>query len=232
MRTTSHPGTRRSITLQAQEDQALAQTLERLRAEVAELRASRERLVKGADDDRRTIERALHEGVQQHLVALSVNLQLAKSSAADPAAARALLEEMEGDVQHALDEAAQLAQRIYAPLLEMGGLAAALRSAAVSAGVPASVDVSTGSSYRPEVTRTILLCWLATLENHEGEAPTTISVRDDDEALAFEIVGSAARSETAFVRLRDRVEALGGRLTIRSERTNETCVSVTLPLSR
>ena len=232
MRTTSHSRTRRSITLQAQEDQALAQTLERLRAEVAELRASRERLVKGADDDRRTIERALHEGVQQHLVALSVNLQLAKSSAADPAAARALLEEMEGDVQHALDEAAQLAQRIYAPLPEMGGLAAALRSAAVSAGVPASVDVSAGSSYRPEMARTILLCWLATLENHEGEAPTTISVRDDDEALAFEIVGSAARSETAFVRLRDRVEALGGRLTIRSERANETRVSVTLPLSR
>jgi signal transduction histidine kinase len=232
MRTTSHSRTRRSIALQAQEDQALAQTLERLRAEVAELRASRERLVKGADDDRRTIERALHEGVQQHLVALSVNLQLAKSSAADPAAARALLEEMEGDVQHALDEAAQLAQRIYAPLLEIGGLAAALRSAAVSAGVPASVDVSAGSSYRPEMARTILLCWLATLENHEGEAPTTISVRDDEEALAFEIVGSAARSETAFVRLRDRVEALGGRLTIRSERANETRVSVTLPLSR
>jgi signal transduction histidine kinase len=232
MRTTSHSRTRRSITLQAQEDQALAQTLERLRAEVAELRASRERLVKGADDDRRTIERALHEGVQQHLVALSVNLQLAKSSAADPAAARALLEEMEGDVQHALDEAAQLAQRIYAPLLEIGGLAAALRSAAVSAGVPASVDVSAGSSYRPEMARTILLCWLATLENHEGEAPTTISVRDGDEALAFEIVGSAARSETAFVRLRDRVEALGGRLTIRSERAKESRVSVTLPLSR
>jgi signal transduction histidine kinase len=178
------------------------------------------------------LERVLHEGVQQHLVALAVNLQLAKSLAADPKAGRALLEEMEADVQHALDEAAQLAQRIYAPLLEMGGLAAALRSAAVRAGVPASVDVSAGSSYRPEMARTILLCWLATLENHEGEAPTTISVRDGDEALAFEIVGSAARSETAFVRLRDRVEALGGRLTIRSERANETRVSVTLPLSR
>jgi signal transduction histidine kinase len=177
------------------------------------------------------LERALHEGVQQHLVALSVNLQRAKSSTADPAA-RALLEEMEGDVQNALHEAAQLAQRIYAPLLEVGGLAAALRSAAVSANVPASVDVSGGSRYPPEVARTIFLCWLETLENHEGEAPTTISVRDDDEALACEIVGGAARSETAFVRLRDRVEALDGRLTIRSEHANETRVSVTLPLSR
>jgi signal transduction histidine kinase len=178
------------------------------------------------------LERVLHEGVQQHLVALSVNLQLAKSLAADPAAARALLEEMEGDVQHALDEAAQLAQRIYAPLLEVGGLAAALRSAAVNAGVPASVDVSAGSRYQPEVARTIFLCWLETLENHEGETSATISVREGDEALTFEIVVGTARSEAGFVRLRDRVEALGGRLTIRSERGNETRVSVALPLSQ
>jgi signal transduction histidine kinase len=178
------------------------------------------------------LERVLHDGVQQHLVALSVNLQLAKSLAADPSAARALLEEMEGDVQHALDEAAQLAQRIYAPLLEVGGLAAALRSAAVSANVPASIDVSGGSRYQPEVARTIFLCWLETLENHEGEAQAVISVREGDDALTFEIASSAARSEAGFVRLRDRVEALGGRLTIRSERGTETRVAVALPLSR
>jgi signal transduction histidine kinase len=178
------------------------------------------------------LERVLHEGVQQHLVALSVNLQLAKSLAADPTAARAHLEEMEGDVQHALDEAAQLAQRIYAPLLEVGGLAAALRSAAVSAGVPASIDVSGGSRYQPEVARTIFLCWLETLENHEGEAQAVIRVREGDDALTFEIVSSAARSEAGFVRLRDRIEALGGRLTIRSERGAETRVTVALPLSR
>jgi signal transduction histidine kinase len=178
------------------------------------------------------LERVLHDGVQQHLVALSVNLQLAKSLAADPTAARALLEEMEADVQHALDEAAQLAQRIYAPLLEVGGLAAALRSAAVSANVPASIDVSGGSRYQPEVARTIFLCWLETLENHEGEAQAVISVREGDDALTFEIASSAARSEAGFVRLRDRVEAVGGRLTIRSERGTETRVAVALPLSR
>ena len=178
------------------------------------------------------LERVLHDGVQQRLVALSVNLQLAKSLAADPTAALALLEEMEGDVQHALDEAAQLAQRIYAPLLEVGGLAAALRSAAMSAGVRASVDVSAGARYQHEVTRTIFLCWLETLENHEGEAPAVISVREGEDALTFEIVSSAARSEAGFLRLRDRVEALGGRLTIRAQRGNETRVSVALPLSR
>ena len=73
------------------------------------------------------------------------------------------------DVQQALDETALLAQRIYPPLLEAGGLAAALRSAAVTAGVPASVDVAAGSNYPPEVARTVYMCWLEALEQPSGE---------------------------------------------------------------
>ena len=81
--------------------------------EIDDARARR-RLVLAADADRRAIERELHEGVQQHLVALAVNLQLARQSAdADPEAAKELLEQMGRDVQQALDETAQLAQRIY-----------------------------------------------------------------------------------------------------------------------
>ena len=112
--------------------EALRDTLDRLRFEVTELRASRKRLVLAADTDRRIIERDLHEGVQQHLVALAVNLQLAGGLVdADPAAAKALLEEMGRDVQQALDETAKLAQRIYPALIEARGFAATLRSAAV-----------------------------------------------------------------------------------------------------
>jgi signal transduction histidine kinase len=78
-----------------------------LQRELAELRESRKRLLLAADDDRRGIERDLHEGVQQHLVALAVNLQLAgRLVNADPAAAKTLLEEMERDLHQALDEAA------------------------------------------------------------------------------------------------------------------------------
>jgi len=77
-----------------------------------------------ADADRSRIERALHDGVQQHLVALAVNLQLAgRLSDSDPPAAKTLLDEIARDVQQALDEAAQLAQWIYPPLLEADGLA-------------------------------------------------------------------------------------------------------------
>ena len=72
-------------------------------------------------------------------------------------------------MRRALDEAALLAQRIYPSTLELGGLAALLRSAAVQAGVPANVDVSAGSSYAPEVAMTVYLCWLAALARAGSE---------------------------------------------------------------
>ncbi len=233
--------TRRSIALEARHVEALRETLDRLRLEVAELRASRERLVLAADADRRRIERELHEGVQQHLVALAVNLQLESQLAdSDPAAAKALLEEVGRDVQQALDETAQLAQRIYPPLLEAGGgLAAAVRSAAVSAGVPASVEVAAGASYPPEVAGTVYWCCLEALEHAGAGARATVTVRDEEGALAFEVVedgarsaGAADRSDAELDRLRDRVEALGGRLTIQSDPGRGTRVSGWLPLSR
>jgi signal transduction histidine kinase len=163
------------------------------------------RLVLAADADRRRIERELHDGVQQHLVALAVNLQLAIGLlGADPAGAKALLEEMGKDVQQALEEAAQLALRIHPPILETGGLAAALRAAASSAGVTSSVEVDTSASYPPEVLTTVYLCWLAAL--HAPADRVTIVVRDAESALSFEIGGSDLRPE----RVRDRVIALGG----------------------
>jgi signal transduction histidine kinase len=199
-----------------------------LRTEVAELRASRERLVMASDAERRLLERELHGGVQQHLVALSVRLQLAASTLdSDPAAAKALLEETSRDVQDALDEAARLAQRIYAPLLELG-LAAALRAAVVSAGVTASVDVSAGSGWPPEVLHTVYACWLEALE-HADDAGPAITVREDDGALAFEVVRDAPGAELDA--LRDRVDALGGTVRVEAESGGGVRVSGSLPPS-
>lgn len=209
--------------------------LNRLHVEIERLRASRKRLVLAADADRRTIERDLHAGVHQHLVAFAVNLQLAGQAAeSDPAAAKTLLEQMGRDVQEALDETALLAQRTYPATLEAGGLAALLRSAAVNAAVHASVDVdvAAGSNYPPEVGMTVYLCWLDTLARGAGETPVTIRVREDEDALAFEVMASTARSDAYVDRVRDRVEALGGRLTIRSGPDGSSRVSGSLPLSR
>lgn len=207
--------------------------LEQLRAEVVELRASRERLVLAADADRKRFERDLHEGVQQHLVALAVNVQLAESLLdSDSHAAAKLLKEMGRDVQQALNDAMQLAQRIYPPLLEQGGFAAALRAAAVSAGIPAAVEVSAESSYPPEIAQTVYSCWLEALGDGSTETPAALTVREEAGALTFEIVQDAHRSDGGFGRLRDRVEALGGRLSIESQPGQGVRVVGSLPLSR
>ena len=168
--------------------------------------------------------------MQQHLVALAMRLQLTQSALdSDPTTAKALLEEMSGDVQDAADAAAQLAQRISPPLHGLG-LAAALRAAAVSAGVSASVDVSEGPDPAPEVLHTVYGCWLDALE-HASDARPSIAVRVDDDALAFDVVRGAAKDD-ALDALRDRVEALGGALRAQSEPDGRTRVSGSLPLGR
>ena len=118
----------------------LQRELDRLRVELEELRASRRRLVLAADADRRTIERDLHDGIHQHLIALAVSLQLARQAeGSDPVAVPALLAEMGRAVQDALEETAQLSQRIYPATLEAVDLAALLRSASAAAGVSATI---------------------------------------------------------------------------------------------
>jgi signal transduction histidine kinase len=223
--------TRRSITLEARQVGTLRETLDSLRLEVAELRASRKRLVLAAAADRRGFERDLHDGVQQYLVALAVNLQLAAQAAdADPAATKALVGEMRRDVQQALDETTQLAERIYPLLLETGGLAVALRSAAASAGIPVVLEVAAGASYPPEVAATVYLCCREALEHADSGAKVTVRIREEEGALTFDVAVDGAHTGAAG-QLRDRVEALGGRLTIRSEPGRCMCVSGSLPLS-
>ena len=169
--------------------------------------------------------------MQQHLVALAVKLQLAGPLIdSNPGSAKALLEEMARDVQEALDEAARLAQRIYPQLLEAGGLAAALRSAAVSAGIPASVDVKAGSTYAPEILQTVYLCWVEALEHARGDARAMATVGEEKGALRFEFP-MAGGEWTGLEGLRDRVEALGGRLTVESDPGRGTYVSGSLPVS-
>jgi signal transduction histidine kinase len=207
--------------------------LERLRAEVAELRMSRERLILGTDANRRAIERDLHDGVYQHLVALAVNLQLAgQAEASDPAATKTLLEAMGRDVQQAIDDTALLAQRIYPTTLEANGLAALLRSAALNAGIHASVDVAVASDYPQEVGMTVYVCWLDAIARASGDTRLAIRVREGEDALAFEVTGDAPPSDADLERLRDRVEALGGRLTMRPEPDGGIRASGSLPLTR
>ena len=197
---------------------------------VEALNASRKRLLMAADAARRKIERDLHAGVQQHLVALAVNLQLAGAlTDSDPAAAKALLEEMGRDVQHALDETAQLAQRIY-PQLDAVGFAAALRSAAVSAGVRTSVETDVDTRFPPELLATAYWCMARGARPHKSRCATRRSPCERRTgALAFEITAEGDHS-AVLGHLSDRVDALGGALAIQSEPERGTRVSGSLPL--
>jgi signal transduction histidine kinase len=207
-------------------------TLDRLRLEVVALRASRKRLVEAADADRRRIERELHNGVQQQLVALAVDLQLVEQLAErDPAAAKTRLQEVRRDVHQALEETAQLAQRISPPLLDTRGLAAAVRSAATNAGVVANVDVAPGATYGGEVAAAVYWCCLEALDVARPGARATVTIRNDGRAVLFDFALDAAHAEAEFERLRDRVEALGGRLAVESEPGGGTRVCGSFPVS-
>jgi signal transduction histidine kinase len=202
-----------------------------LRRQIEELRASRKRLALAADAERRGIERALHEGVQQDLVGLAANLEVAAGSVdSDPAAAKALLDELRREARRALTEMQELANRVFPPLLEAGGLVAELRAAASRAGVPARIDVDMDASSPPEIAGAVYFCALDAFERAPAGTPVAVSVRGEDGALAFEIdadgdLGTEHRAP------HDRVEALGGQVTITAGDARTT-VAGSLPLSR
>lgn len=211
---------------------AASRELDRLRAEVVALRASRRRLAEIDDAERSRIERDLHQGVQQHLVALAANLQLAAGLIGpDPPAARTLLEEVARDLDLAMAEARDLAQRIYPPLLDSGGLTVAIRSAAARTNVPTRLDVEAHAARPPEIARAVYLCCLEMFERADAGSVAAVTVRDEAAGLAFEIVAHCRTSDVDMVRIRDRVEALGGRLTVELLAGGATRVAGTIPLS-
>jgi signal transduction histidine kinase len=170
--------------------------------EIDELRASRARVLETADADRRRTERGLHDGVQQHLVALAVKLQLARQVAdSDPGALRALLDELTQDVHEALESVRALARQVYPPLLLDLGLAGALRSAAVEAG--ATVEVATRGRFNPAAEAAV---YFACVELLRPGAATRVWAEGD--ALVFEASGRPSPAAA------DRIGALGGTLTL------------------
>ena len=217
----------------ASSGERLRDVVDRLQGEVAELHRSRKRLVKAALDDRRAIERALHDGVQQQMIAVAVQLRrLAGLVDSDPAAAKALLDEMATTVREALDEASALAERIYPPLLEGRGFASALRSAAQKADVTAVVDVRTGAAVSAELTAAVYWSFIETLSSASPGSHATVRVLDAEDALTFEIAIAGHFADGRLERLRDRIEALDGRVTVEHPKDGGLRVHGWLPLSR
>ena len=170
----------------------------------------------------------MHDALQQQLVGLAADVELAvRSVEVDPEAAMQHLAEVRSGVRQAIGEARMLASRIH-PALEAGGLGAALRFAAAAVGARTQIDVVLGTSIPSEVAGTVYFCSLDVLERASG-ASTTITIREQPEALTFEIVAEG-EVEAERSPLPDRVEALGGNLTIRSAPGTRTVWAGTLPL--
>jgi signal transduction histidine kinase len=209
----------------------LLRELEDLRLEVAELRASRKRLHLLHDAERRSIERALHDGVQQQLVGLAADLERAAGSLeADPSSTTELFAEMRRDLEKALENARALADRIFPPLLERGGLVPALRTAAAAAGVKTRIDTAAGTVYPTEVAHLVYSCCVDVLDRAPAGTRMTITMRNEKDVLAFEI-GFDRDLDVEGLSLRDRCEALGGHLSSGSESDHRTRLIGTVPLS-
>ena len=203
-------------------------TIDALRREIEELRASRARLASANDAERRDIERALHAGVQQDLVGLVANLEVVAGSPNGDPDTKALVDDLRREGRRALTELQELAARIYPPLLQAGGLIAELRAAASRAGLPTRLDVSVAGSTPPEITGAVYFCALDVFELVPHGTPVAVSAGADGHMFAFEVVAGCNLGVERRAP-HDRVEALGGRITIASE-GGRTIVAGTLPV--
>lgn len=219
----------------------------RLRAEVAvhlvEVQASRARIVAAGDSERRRIERNLHDGAQQRLVGLAINLRLARQVASeDPDASKAMLDELGAQLQEAVQELRNLAHGIYPPLLMERGLAEALRAAGGRGALPVEVHTNGIGRYPQEVEATVYFCCLEALQNagkYAGNgASATVKVQEENDSLCFVVADDGVgfdptanlRQGVGFVNMSDRLGALGGELQVDSEPGVGTRISGRIPL--
>jgi signal transduction histidine kinase len=223
-------------------DSQLQASLDEIRRQTEQLRASRAHVVSAGDAERRRIERDLHDGAQQQLVALSVNLRLAQELAgSDPAEATALLDRLGTDVEAALEELRELAHGIYPPFLAERGLAEALSVVAARAPLRTRLEATRIGRYPPEVEATVYFCCLEALQNagkHAGEAATaTIRVRETEGALLFEVADDGAGFDrggethgAGVANMTDRLGAIGASLRIESSPGKGVRIAGAIPL--
>ena len=150
----------------------------------------------------------------------------------DPAAAKTLLDELARNLREALDETTELAQTVYPSMLEGRGFASALRSAAESVGVTAQVNVPTVARYPPEIAAAVYWSCIEALSSASPGSEATVSVLDADGALTFEVAVATHHPEARLDHLRDRIEALDGRVSVDDTQDGGSRVHGWLPLSR
>ena len=209
-----------------------------LRAQLAEVRASRARIVAAGDAERRRLERDLHDGAQQRLLGSRLALRLARSRvAADDAEVQELLREADAELMTGLEELRSLARGIHPAVLSDEGLAAALASLARRAVVPVELRAVPPDRLPASVEAAAYFVAseaLANVAKHAHASAVTITVTRSDRTVALEVsddgVGGADASRgSGLSGLRDRVEALDGHLEITSPAAVGTTLRAEFP---
>lgn len=203
---------------------------------VEDLRSSRRRIVAAQDEERRRLERNIHDGAQQQLVALTVKARLAQRlTERDPAKASEMLGQIEVETQHALEDLRDLARGIYPPLLADQGLVAAIEAQARRAAIPVSVEAVTDARFDRDVEAAVYFCILEALQNvakYAAAEGATISLAVADGQLTFRVVDDGRGFDpqsvgygTGLQGIADRLGALDGTLEVNSSPGSGTVVS-------
>jgi signal transduction histidine kinase len=208
---------------------------------IQDLRSSRQRLVAAQDEERRKLERNLHDGAQQQLVALAVQLKLARTMLErDPATVGGMLETLQTSAADALSDLRDLARGIYPQLLADRGLAAAIEAQATKSAVPTSVRNDGVERYPREVEAAVYFTCLEALNNvakYSAATAATVSLAQANGTLTFTVaddgVGFTVESTangTGLQGMADRLDAIGGALEIRSAPGEGTTILGRVPV--
>jgi signal transduction histidine kinase len=205
---------------------------------IEDLRASRQRIVAAQDEARRRLERNIHDGAQQDLVALAIKLRLAATTVDDDPA-KQILGELQADATGALENLRDLARGIYPPLLADLGLAAALSAQAGKSALPVTVDAREVGRFPQDTEAAVYFCCLEALQNTAKYAQAssaqiclqaqngTLRFTVSDDGVGYDVghtpMGSGQRN------MADRLAALGGRLEVRSAPSRGTTITACLP---
>jgi signal transduction histidine kinase len=207
---------------------------------IEDLRASRQRLVTAQDEARRRLERNIHDGAQQDLVALAIKLRLAGMTVESLEQAKQAFGELQTDAGEALENLRDLAHGIYPPVLADLGLAAALNAQAARSAVPVTVEAGGIGRFGQETEAAVYFCCLEALQNIAKYAHATrarICVRARDGTLSFTVSDDGAGYDARRTpmglgqrNMADRLAALGGQLEVRSAPGQGTTVTAHLPV--
>jgi signal transduction histidine kinase/putative methionine-R-sulfoxide reductase with GAF domain len=225
-------------------DQRLTEFTELLATAIAnaesqsELAASRSRMVAAADDARRRIERDLHDGIQQQLVSIGMELGAVEASLSEDDDLRAQVTAVSGDLRSAIDDLREISRGIHPAILAHGGLGAALKTLARRSAVPVQLTATMDGRIQERVevaTYYVVSEALTNVARHAGASMVSIDVARRHEALEIVVrddgVGGAdPGAGSGLIGLKDRVEALGGTISVDSPPGGGTSLVVALPL--